>query len=88
MYTLKILNMDEKPHRFEIWAEGIDGLKLVLEHDNIEVSAGSVYQLVARIQADEYNLEERSVPVQFHVQATEANHLKTVEEARFVGPRK
>ena len=88
VYILKILNMDENPHRFEIWAEGIDGLRLALEHERIEVPAGSVYQLVARLQADEFNLEARSVPIRFHVQATEANHLKTVEEARFVGPRK
>ena len=88
VYILKILNMDEKPHRFQIWAEGIDGLRLVTEQERIDVPAGSVQQLVASIQVDEFNLEAQSVPVRFHLQASDANHLKTVEEARFVGPRK
>ena len=52
------------------------------------VEAGSVYQIVVRLQADEFNLEQRSVPVNFHLQATDANHLVVVEEARFVGPGK
>jgi len=86
VYTLKILNMDENAHDFELRAEGIDGLRLVSDQPRIAVPAGSVQQLVVRLQADEYNLEARSVPVRFHLQARDANHLKTVEEARFVGP--
>ena len=86
VYTLKILNMDSMPHEYLLRAEGIDGLRLVTDHERIEVPAGSVHQLVARIQVDEFNLEARSVPVEFHLQARNANHLTTVEEARFVGP--
>ncbi len=88
VYTLKILNMDSSSHRYKLTAEGIDGLKLVTDHSGIEVEAGTVYQLVVRLQADEFNLEARSVPVRFHLQAEDGNHLKTVEEARFVGPGK
>ena len=88
VYTLKILNMDSASHRYILRADGIDGLKLVTDQAEIMVEAGSVYQLVVRLQADEFNLEQRSVPVNFHLQATNANHLKTIEEARFVGPGK
>ena len=88
VYTLKILNMDSKPHRYILSAEGIDGMKLVLDQSEILVEAGTVGRLIARIQADEYNMESRSVPVRFHLQAVEANHLLTTEEARFVGPGK
>ena len=31
VYTLKILNMDSKPHRYLLTASGIDGIKLVLD---------------------------------------------------------
>jgi polyferredoxin len=88
VYTLKILNMDSQDHRYNLWAEGIDGVKLVSDRpeNEIEVEAGTVYQMVVRLQADEFNLEARSVPVRFHLQAQDGNHLKTVEEARFVGP--
>ena len=88
VYTLKILNMDSSSHRYILSADGIDGLKLVTDQGEIMVEAGSVYQMVVRLQVDEFNLEQRSVPVSFHLQAADANHLKTVEEARFVGPGK
>ena len=88
VYTLKILNMDSRPHRYILTADGIDGLKLVLDAPEIVVEAGTVQQFIARIQADEYNMESRSVSIKFHLQATEANHLSTTEEARFVGPGK
>jgi cytochrome c oxidase accessory protein FixG len=86
VYTLKILNMDSQAHRYNLWAEGIDGVKLLIDRPEIEVAAGTIYQMVVRLQADEFNLEARSVPVRFHLQAQDGNHLKTVEEARFVGP--
>jgi cytochrome c oxidase accessory protein FixG len=86
VYTLKILNMDSQPHRYNLRAEGIDGLKLVSDRPEIEVEAGTVYQMVVRLQADEFNLEARSAPVRFHLQAQDSNHLIAVEEARFVGP--
>ena len=86
VYTLKILNMDNRPHRYTLDAAGIDGMKLVLDRPSIEVGAGTVEQLIARIQADEYNLEARSVEIEFRLQALDANHLRVIEPARFVGP--
>jgi cytochrome c oxidase accessory protein FixG len=88
VYTLKILNMDSQAHAYKLWAEGIDGVKLVSDREQIEVEAASVYQMVVRLQADEYNLEARSVEVRFHLQALDGNHLKTVTDARFLGPGK
>jgi cytochrome c oxidase accessory protein FixG len=88
VYTLKILNMDSRPHQYELRADGVPGLRLVVDQPSIEVAAGSVAQLVVRLQADEFDLEARSVTVRFHLQAREENHLKAVEEARFVGPGK
>jgi len=88
VYTLKILNMDLESHRYKLWADGIDGVKLVSDQAEIVVEAGSVYQMVVRLQADEFNLEGRSVSVNFHLQAEDRNHLRAVEEARFLGPGK
>ncbi len=88
VYTLKILNMDSKPHQYTLTADGIDGMKLVTDEPEIVVPAGAVQELIVRLQADEFNMESRSVEVKFYLQANEANHLKTIEEARFVGPGK
>ena len=86
VYTLKILNMDSRAHRYSLSADGIDGLKLVTDQPDIEVPAGTVSQLVVRLQADEFNLENRSSEVRFHLQAEDSNHLTVSEEARFLGP--
>ncbi len=88
VYTLKILNMDSKAHQYTLRADGIDGMKLVVDQPEIVVPAGAVQQLIVRLQADEFNMESRSVVVNFYLQAIEANHLTAVEEARFVGPGK
>jgi hypothetical protein len=60
----------------------------VTDEAEIVVPAGAVQQLIVRLQADEFNMESRSVAVKFYLQANEANYLNTVEEARFVGPGK
>jgi cytochrome c oxidase accessory protein FixG len=88
VYTLKILNMDSAQHQYTLRADGIDGMKLVTDAPDIVVPAGAVQELIVRLQADEFNMESRSVAVKFYLQANEANHLNTVEEARFVGPGK
>jgi cytochrome c oxidase accessory protein FixG len=88
VYTLKILNMDSQTHQYTLRADGIDGMKLVTDEAEIVVPAGAVQQLIVRLQADEFNMESRSVAVKFYLQANEANYLNTVEEARFVGPGK
>jgi len=88
VYTLKILNMDNRPHRYRLRADGIDGLILAIDEPEIDVAAGAVQDLVVRLQADEFNFEKRSETVRFHLQAVDANHLQVTEEARFVGPGK
>lgn len=88
VYTLKILNMDSSPHQFLLSAEGIAGLELLSDTDNIYVEAGTVSELIVRLRADETNLSKQSHLVSFRLQADDANHLIAVEEARFLGPRK
>jgi len=86
VYILKILNMDDSAHRYELWADGIEQMKLVVDDADIDVAASSVSQLVVRIQADESFLKQRSVAIRFYLQAIDANHLSVSEEARFLGP--
>jgi polyferredoxin len=88
VYTLKILNMDSKPHRYILSADGIEGLRLVLDDADIEVDAGTVQQFIARIQADEFNMESRSVSIRFHLQADDANHLRRTTPITCQPPRK
>ena len=87
VYRLKILNMDSAAHQYNLWVDGIDGLKLHRDKAEIEVASGTVSELVVRVQIDEANLDSRSSTLFFHLQAKDLNHLSVVEEARFLGPR-
>ncbi len=59
VYTLKIINMDEQPHTYRLYVDGINGL-ILIDKDLIEVDAGTVLDRTTRIRAYEYNLQERS----------------------------
>ena len=87
VYRLKILNMDSASHQYNLWVDGIDGLKLYQDKTEIEVASGIVSELVVRVQIDEANLKSRSNRILFHLQAKDLNHLSVIEEARFLGPK-
>ena len=87
VYTLKILNMDNKKHNYVLLAEGISGLELHMDTDNIFADAGTVLDLPVRLRADEQYLQARSTDIQFTLTAEEDPHLSITESAKFLGPQ-
>ena len=85
VYTLKVLNMNERPHRYDLHAEGIPGLDLCLDGP-IEAEAGAVVKIPVRLMAEESRLKSRSTPVTFVLIAADDDRLSVREEARFLGP--
>lgn len=86
VYTLKVLNMDIQPHRYQLGAEGIEGLRLVTDHEVIAASAGEVIEVPVRLQVDPENLNIRSTPVRFILRSDDGSDLGVIEPARFLGP--
>ena len=86
VYTLRVLNMDNAPHSYRLSAEGIEGLRLLTDVDQVTIDSGQVREMVVRLQADPVNLKERSSHVRFRVQAQDNVKLVDTEEARFLGP--
>jgi cytochrome c oxidase accessory protein FixG len=86
VYTLKLINMDGKDHRYEIAVSGIDGMELRLDADRIPVAAREVLSISARVRADPYSLERASSTIVFTLQAIDDDSLRVEEEARFLGP--
>jgi len=86
VYTLRILNMDNNPHRYRLKAEGIEGLQLLGETGQFSIESGQVRELAVRLQADPAVLRERSSRVTFRVEAEDNNRFRASEEARFLGP--
>jgi len=87
VYIIKLLNMDKHDHTYTLTAEGIPGLILKKDAAEIIVKSGEVVELPVRVQADAYNLKQRSSKIKFTLNAVGHDKLMVVEEARFLGPK-
>jgi cytochrome c oxidase accessory protein FixG len=86
VYTLRVLNMDDRPHSYRVSATGIDGLILLTDVERLAIETGQVREIAVRLQADPAVLTERSTRVAFRVEAEGEPKLVATEEARFLGP--
>ncbi|HAJ93142.1 MAG TPA: cytochrome c oxidase accessory protein CcoG [Gammaproteobacteria bacterium] len=87
VYILKVLNMDNAEHQYELSVSGIPGLTLHKDMAVIRVESGGIMELPVRLRADEADLEARSNDVVFELVATDDDSLAVSEDARFLGPR-
>jgi len=87
VYILKIMNMDQADHQYELQVSGIPGLSLHKDMAVIRVESGAIMELPVRLRADEADLEMRSSDVVFELLATDDDALAVSEDARFLGPR-
>jgi cytochrome c oxidase accessory protein FixG len=87
VYTLKILNMDNSAHLFNLQVSGIPGMKMYMDLPEIRVESGDVLELPVRLQADEDELKTRSSQVSFELVAADNARLSATEAARFLGPK-
>ena len=86
VYTLKLINMDDEDHRYEVTVSGIEGMQLRLDTDQIPVAAHEVLNVSARVRVDPYSLERASSTISFTLQSVDDRSLRVEEEARFLGP--
>ncbi|HGG60519.1 MAG TPA: cytochrome c oxidase accessory protein CcoG [Gammaproteobacteria bacterium] len=87
VYTLKVVNMDEKPHHYTISATGLKDLT-IQGAENVNVDSGKVADVVVKLATDPRNIPAVSNKIEFHIQAEDNPELKQDQTARFLGPRK
>jgi cytochrome c oxidase accessory protein FixG len=87
VYTVKILNMDERDHVYRLTASGLRGLEIATPENEIHVRAGEVYSLPVQLRAEPSSLTGTSSEVVFAVASVDEPTLQTTEKARFMGPR-
>jgi polyferredoxin len=87
VYILKVLNMDNAEHQYDLRVSGIPGLSLHKDIAVIRVDSGGILELPVRLRADEADLEARSNDVVFELVATDNDALAVTEDARFLGPQ-
>jgi cytochrome c oxidase accessory protein FixG len=86
IYTLKIVNMDKRDHRYQLEVSGLEGLELLLHQPDIVVAAGAVLTLPLSLRIDPVQLPGTSNEVQFTLSAMDAPEITISQTGRFVGP--
>jgi cytochrome c oxidase accessory protein FixG len=84
-YTLKTINLDDRPHRYRLSAEGMPGLQLMEPSGDIAVAPGSVNTVPARLEApaDQASGVHRIVMT---LTAVDGSRVVVHESTRFIGP--
>lgn len=85
-YTLKLINMDSRPHHYRLQVEGLPGLELAGVADSIAIDAGEVLNVPVRVRIDPVNLTRPSSPIQFTLHALDMPKIQLSRSGRFIGP--
>lgn len=86
VYTLKILNMDETPHRFHISVDDLPNVQIIGATD-IALDRGEARDVPLRLAIDPALLKEANDKFEFHIEAADNHSLRAESESRFLAPR-
>jgi cytochrome c oxidase accessory protein FixG len=86
VYTLKIINMDDEAHQYDLTVSGAQGLELITPDPDIEVPPGEVLSLPVSVRVDPVALERAASEIKFTLAARDEPQLSRTEKARFLGP--
>ncbi len=87
VYTVRILNKDREAHTYEISVDGLPGIEALVSDEPVRVSAASTDSVVVRVRVPRSALDGPGNPFQLTLQSTADPAVKTVNTARFNGPR-
>lgn len=85
VYTLKINNMDNKPHHYNVEVEGEYAFKL-RRGNSVEIEAGEVFSIPLRVSLDRSELKTEKTAIKFVVQAKDDDTILADEDSNFIGP--
>ncbi|CAG0982324.1 Putative electron transport protein YccM [Rhodocyclaceae bacterium] len=85
VYTLRIMNTDEKPHRYRIGVAGLEGIALA-DAGETEVGAASTQSLVISARVPPEAAGRGSQPIHFDIEALEDKAIRLKEKAVFMMP--
>ena len=86
VYTLKVINMDTRGHRYDLSVAGVEGMVLDVDRPDIVAGAGEVVSVPVRLRVDPYALRDASSEISFRLVAQESPELEVTQDARFLGP--
>jgi cytochrome c oxidase accessory protein FixG len=84
-YTLKLINLDDKPHRYRLAVKGMTDIELVEPTGSITALAGSVNTISARLQAPG-EIAGGVHRITLTLTAIDQPKIAVHEKTRFIGP--
>jgi cytochrome c oxidase accessory protein FixG len=84
-YTLKMINLDDRPHRYRVTVSGMRGLELIAPAGEISLPPGSVNSIAARLEAPR-ELSGGVHRIVLTLAAVDGSGSAVHENARFIGP--
>ena len=85
VYSLRIMNMDNRDHRLAIEVIEPAGLTVETEPASVEVAAGAVEAVAARIRASAGAMSG-STPIRLKIGSLDDSEIAVEEPARFIAP--
>lgn len=85
VYTIKILNKDEAPHRYRLSIAGLDAATIVGDNE-FSVGGGQIASIPLRISIPEVSLSAPISTIWFEIVAVDNPRLATREKVQFIGP--
>lgn len=83
-YELKIMNMSDQDHQFNVSVSGLDGLTITTP-TQVAVRSGEIYSLPTSVEMDPRDMESSNYTIEFRVQAADDSTLVNSSESRFLG---
>jgi len=85
-YTLKVINLDDRPHNYRLAVSGMSRLELIAPLAPIGAAPGTVSTVSARLQAPA-TIAGGVHRITLSLTAVDAPRIAVHEKARFIGPQ-
>jgi cytochrome c oxidase accessory protein FixG len=86
VYMLRIINKDVERHAYRLTVAGLPTLQLETEPAVVEVAAGDVHTLAARVLVEDGAVASGGHDIEFSLEADDDVALATTERSRFFAP--
>ena len=86
VYSLRVINKDQRSHIYNVSVAGLPTVSIETDPATIEVGAGEVYAVAARVLVEDGAVGSGGHDVLFTLTATDAPQLTTTERGRFFTP--
>ena len=86
VYTLRILNMDNRAHTYLVEATGIEGIEVDMQDTPIAVNAGEIATLPLRLRVPRSAVGGGGTTIQIRARAVDNEKIDITQPTRFIGP--